>query len=82
MWRVLAGDLFTAIGPAQAPAPTGASQLIPMGTTKGLQYGRLVIRNGMMIGGRGTPAEGPVDIVIDHDRIVDIVPGKGTIRSG
>jgi len=57
------------------PAPRGAaSQLVPMGTTKGMQYSRLVIRNGMMVSGRGTPAEGPVDIVVERDRIVDIIP--------
>ena len=74
---VVAGvSLVAAALLAQEP-PGGASQLIPMGTTKGVQYGRLVIRNGMMISGRGTPAEGPVDIVVDHDRIVDIIPVDG-----
>lgn len=46
----------------------------PLGTSKGQQYGRLVIRGGMIVNGRGTPAEGPMDIVVERDRIVDIVP--------
>ncbi len=44
---------------------------------QGQQYPRLVVRDGMLISGRGTPAEGPVDIVIERDRIVDIIPTDG-----
>lgn len=43
----------------------------------GRQYSRLVIRNAMLITGRGTPPEGPVDIVIDKDTIADIIPTDG-----
>lgn len=53
---------------------------IPMGTTEGKKYGRLLIRNATIISGRGapgrgqaTPPEGPVDIVIENGRIVQIV---------
>ena len=63
---------------AQALAAVGAP--IPMGTTKGEKYGRLVLRNATVISGRGTPGtnramppEGPLDIVIEGNRIVDIV---------
>lgn len=42
--------------------------------TVGEQYSRLVIRNAMLVNGRGTPTEGPVDIVIDRDTIADIIP--------
>src|SRR5256885_11103111 len=61
--------------PASGDAP------IPMGTTKGERYGRLVIRNAMIISGRGTPGtnramppEGPVDIVIEGGTIVNMIP--------
>lgn len=40
---------------------------------QGKQYQRLVIRNATVVNGRGTPAEGPVDIVIERDKIVDII---------
>jgi imidazolonepropionase-like amidohydrolase len=62
---------------AQAPARGASPQLPPLGTTKGQQYSRLVIRNAMLISGRGTPAEGPVDIVVEKDRIADIIPLDG-----
>ncbi|SDB48474.1 hypothetical protein SAMN03097699_1630 [Flavobacteriaceae bacterium MAR_2010_188] len=36
-------------------------------------YDRLIIRGVTMIDGTGSPATGPVDIVIEHNKIVDIV---------
>ncbi len=50
------------------------AQSRPAGESVGQQYARLVIRNATMISGRGTPAEGPVDIVVDRDTISDIIP--------
>ncbi|HEY2823923.1 MAG TPA: amidohydrolase family protein [Gemmatimonadales bacterium] len=45
--------------------------------TKGVQHGvrptRLVIRNATVVDGNGTPARGPVDIVIEGNTIVDMV---------
>ncbi|MCU0648411.1 MAG: amidohydrolase family protein [Gemmatimonadaceae bacterium] len=35
---------------------------------------RLVVRNAMIVDGSGAPARGPMDIVIQGNRIVDIVP--------
>lgn len=35
-------------------------------------YDRLILRGGYMIDGTGAPAQGPVDIVVESDRIVDI----------
>jgi imidazolonepropionase-like amidohydrolase len=62
---------------AQEPPADGP---ITLGTTKGERYGRLVIRGATIVSGRGTPGtnrgmppEGPVDIVIEGNRIVDIV---------
>jgi imidazolonepropionase-like amidohydrolase len=66
------------VAPAAGQAEPGLD-LIPMGTTRGQVYDRLVIRDVIMISGRGTPgtgrgmpAEGPVDIVVENGRIVDI----------
>ncbi len=39
----------------------------------GQRYPRLVIRNATVVDGNGTPAAGPKDIVIENDRIVDVV---------
>ncbi|MBI2833806.1 MAG: hypothetical protein HYX76_05200 [Acidobacteria bacterium] len=59
-------------GGEEAPHPTAPSALT------GQQYARLVIRNALLINGRrGTPTEGPVDIVIDRDTIADIIPTDG-----
>jgi len=36
-------------------------------------YERLILRGGIMVNGEGAPARGPVDIVIENDRITRIV---------
>jgi cytosine/adenosine deaminase-related metal-dependent hydrolase len=61
--------------------PDAGDELLPLGTTQGLRAERIVIRGGIMVTGRGTPGrgraappEGPVDIVIENERIVDIIP--------
>lgn len=36
-------------------------------------YKRLILRGGIMVNGEGAPAQGPVDIVIENDRIKRIV---------
>ncbi len=53
---------------------------LPLGTIQGEKVNRLVIRNATIVSGRGTPGtnramppEGPVDIVIEGNTIVDIV---------
>jgi len=60
--------------PNNGPGP------LPLGTIVGEAYRRLVIRNATYISGRGTPGsnramppEGPVDIVIEGNTIVDVV---------
>jgi imidazolonepropionase-like amidohydrolase len=40
----------------------------------GVRYGRLVIRGAMLVDGLGTPARGPLDIVIEGDSISELVP--------
>ena len=69
------------VGAQGTPPAAGATDgPIPMGTTKGERATRLVLQNATIISGRGTPGtnramppEGPVDIVIEGNRIVDVV---------
>ena len=48
-------------------------------------YERLILRGGTVITGEGAPPQGPVDIIIEDDRIVQIVsvgnPGVPVIES-
>jgi imidazolonepropionase-like amidohydrolase len=39
----------------------------------GKRYARLAIRNATIIDGNGTPAAGPKDIIIENNRIVDVI---------
>ena len=41
--------------------------------SKGVVYERLVVRDAMLLNGRGTPPYGPVDILVEGGRIADIV---------
>ncbi len=50
-----------------APVPSGKAP------THGVRAPRLVIRGAMVVEGNGTPAEGPKDIVIEGNRIVQII---------
>ena len=71
---------------AQSAVESIASQnngptALPMGSTKGERYNRLVVRGATVLSGRGTPGtnramppEGPVDIVIENGVIVDMIP--------
>ena len=81
--------------PAQAAAgenilrPNNGAGVLPMGTTRGVRGNRIVIRNATMVSGRGTPGgnramppEGPVDIVIEGNTIVDIVLMDAVNRAG
>lgn len=44
------------------------------GVTHGTRPARLVIRGATIVDGNGTPARGPVDIVLEGNRIAQIVP--------
>jgi len=44
-----------------------------MSDSKGKKYKSLVIRNVTVVNGRGTPAQGPVDIAIEGDKITGVV---------
>ncbi len=85
---VLAAPLFGPAIPAGAQTPQESIAIanngpgpLPLGTTRGERYNRLVIRGATVLSGRGTPGsnramppEGPVDIVIENGVIVDMVP--------
>lgn len=63
------------VPPSAAEAQGGATRPGAGRTTAqhGVRPRRLVIRGAMVIEGNGTPAEGPKDIVLEGNRIVDIV---------
>jgi imidazolonepropionase-like amidohydrolase len=83
---LLAASLVSSTTQAQTPRESFAVAnngpgTLPLGTTKGERYNRLVIRGATVLSGRGTPGtnramppEGPVDIVIENGVIVDMVP--------
>lgn len=91
MIRTRAGWLVVLIAALGYGVERGSAQVIltpradrspiPLGTTVGQRPDRFVIRDAVMITGRGTPntgraapPEGPVDIVVENGVIVDIVP--------
>ena len=80
----IAGTLVAcAAGDALAQAvlrPMGGDSVLPIGTVRGERGNRLVIRGATILSGRGTPGspramppEGPVDVVIEGNTIVDMV---------
>ena len=74
-----------AVGLLFVGAPLAAQDItlpdpIPLGTTVGQQANRVLIRGATVISGRGTPRsnramppEGPIDILIENGRIIDMV---------
>lgn len=46
------------------------------GVENGQKYGRLVIRNVMVIDGKGTPARGPEDIILSGNEIQSVVSAR------
>lgn len=68
--QAIALFIFAVCSFAQAPAPA-----------HGKRYARLVIRNAMVVEGNGTPARGPLDIVVENNRIAEIRP-PGAGRTG
>ena len=71
-----AAALFTALPvttvAALAPAGQVATDVIPARTEGVGPFHRVVLRNVVMIDGTGAPAQGPMDIVIENDRIAQI----------
>ena len=58
----------------QAPPTRYQCEPAPDRTEGEGPFRRLVIRGATLINGAGAPPQGPMDIVIENDRIVDIVP--------
>src|SRR6266536_2929630 len=59
--------------------PLGVLFLVPAvalaaAPAHGKRYPRLIVRNATIIDGNGTPAAGPKDIVIENNRIAEVVP--------
>ncbi|HMG36126.1 MAG TPA: amidohydrolase family protein [Blastocatellia bacterium] len=54
--------------------PAAARGSLAQSLQSGRRYQRLVIRNAIIIDGNGTPAAGPKDIVVEGNRITDVVP--------
>lgn len=73
-------ELITAVKNMGFPGP--ATQPPVGGEAQG-PYKKLVIQNAYIIDGAGAPVQGPVSIVIERDRIVDIVgAGTGSLAIG
>jgi imidazolonepropionase-like amidohydrolase len=77
---VPAGARAQGTGESFAVSNNGPTPL-PLGTTRGERYTRLIIRGATVLSGRGTPGtnramppEGPVDLVIENGTIVDMIP--------
>jgi imidazolonepropionase-like amidohydrolase len=50
-----------------------AAAMAQTAPVSGRRYPRLAIRNAIIVDGSGTPASGPYDIIIENNRIVDVV---------
>jgi imidazolonepropionase-like amidohydrolase len=59
-----------ALALALAFSAAATAQTAPV---SGNRYPRMAIRNAMIADGNGTPASGPYDIIIENNRIVDVV---------
>jgi Amidohydrolase family len=57
-------------------ATAAAQQSIAPSPSSGTRYGRLLIRNAMVIDGAGNPARGPMDIVVTGSTIASITPAR------
>jgi hypothetical protein len=62
-FRTLALLGLAAAAAAQTPAPVS-----------GRRYARLLIHNATVVDGNGTPASGPKDILIENNRIAEVIP--------
>ncbi len=55
---------------ASVLAYAGPGKKAPERKTGDGPYKRLILRGGIIVNGEGAPARGPMDIVIENDRIV------------
>jgi hypothetical protein len=68
--RLFVVSLFAGLLISSTPLAQTAK---PQAPANGKRYNRLVIRNGLIIDGNGTPASGPKDIVVENGLITEIV---------
>jgi hypothetical protein len=72
---VLAALFLSASAPAAAQEePTKTVPPAPARAEGEGPYPRLILRGGTLVDGTGAPPVGPVDVVIEGDRIVNVVP--------
>lgn len=67
-----AGALFALVAVAPVLSQDGGAVTIPPREEGSGPYERLILRGAYMIDGTGAPAQGPVDIVVENDRISEI----------
>ncbi|WP_306522717.1 amidohydrolase family protein [Rheinheimera sp.] len=65
--------VFSCLLPAQAASSSERTPSAPERDRGEGPYQRLILRGGIYISGEGAPPQGPVDIVIENDRIAEIV---------
>jgi cytosine/adenosine deaminase-related metal-dependent hydrolase len=70
-----AGAMLACIAITQNASPAAQDPLA------GARYKRLVVKGAMLIDGLGSPARGPVDIVVENDTVTDIVAVDGVTLS-
>lgn len=74
-------NLFLCLNAIAAPGPAAPQRDSGVGP-----YDRLILRGGILINGEGAPAQGPVDIVIENDKIKRIYvvghPGVPVLAEG
>ena len=69
----IAGAALLAIASSAAAQQGGMEVTTPRGADEGEgPHERLILRGGTYIDGAGSPPLGPVDIVVENDRIVEI----------
>ena len=68
-WRLHAGIVIGA-----CLLMSAASTPVAQNAPSGMRYKRFVIRGAMLVDGLGTPARGPLDIVVEGDTVTEIVP--------
>ena len=72
MIRIRTIALSVALGAALLAVSLAAQT---RGVEHGRRYDRLVIRDVTIIDGKGTPARGPLDVVVENNRIAAVEPG-------
>jgi imidazolonepropionase-like amidohydrolase len=65
-----------------ALAAFSSSAAQPPTPSSGTRYGRLLIRNAMLVDGAGNPARGPVDIVVEGSTIAAVYAARPVPESG